>query len=90
MKWFLSSKNIDEVVEAEDQWAAFDTLRERDLFDFGLVVEAQPVRETGEAAIAIRTSALFGRWGNRVAAQYFIGAAKERGLPDTSDVDLQP
>ena len=90
MKGFLTSKNIDEVVEADDRWAAFDTLRGRDLHDFGLVVEAQPVRETVDAAIAIRTSALFGRWGDRVAAQYFIGTAKERGLPDTSDTDLQP
>ena len=88
MKWFLNSKNIDEIVEASDSWEAFDTLRDRPLADFGSVVEVQPTNETRETAIAIRTSALFGRWGNRVAALYFIGVAKELGLPDTSDTDL--
>lgn len=89
MKWFVSSKNIDEVVEAADRWEAFDTLRDRPAEDFGLIVEVQPVRETQEEAVAIRTSALFGkRWGRPEIAERFIAAAVAQGLGDTTEVDL--
>jgi hypothetical protein len=88
MKWFLSSKAIDEIVEAMDQWEAFDTLQDRDPSDFGLIVEAQPVRETADAAIAVRSSMLFARWGRADIAKRFIAAAVELGLPDTTDSDV--
>ena len=88
MKWLVSTKNIDEVVEAADQWEAFDSLRGREAIEFGLVVEAQPAQETAEAAIAIRTSALFGRWGDAGTARLFIKAGIQYGLPDTSAEDL--
>ena len=87
MKWFLSTKNIDEVVEASDQWEAFDCLKGRPPTDFGLVVVAQPVRETGEKSIAVRTSNLFSRWGDIDAARLFIASAVALGLPDTTVSD---
>ncbi len=89
MRWMVSTRNIDIVVEAGDQWGAFDSLRGYPLTDFGLVVEAQPVQETVEQAIAIRTSALFGRWGDAATARLAIAAAMKMGLPDTSEDDLR-
>ena len=88
MKWFLNSKNIDEVVEAEDQWEAFDTLRNRDVGDFGIIVTAQRTNVTMDEAIAVRTAALFGRWGEPEVGRAFIERGMELGLPDTSKDDL--
>lgn len=88
MKWFLTSKDIDEMVEAVDQWQAFDSLQNRSADDFGLIVEAQPVKETRAESIAIRTSMLFGRWGRIEEAKQFIGVGVHAGLPDTTDTDI--
>lgn len=88
MKWYVTSKNIDEIVEAADQWEAFDSLRSWPVDDFGLIVEAQPVRETVEESIGIRTSKLFARWHRVDEAKLFIATAIELGLPDTS-ADLE-
>jgi hypothetical protein len=88
MRWFVSTKDIDEIVEASDQWEAFNSLKGRSPDEFGLVVEVQPVRETSEAAIAVRTSKLFGLWGDPVIAKQFIEAAIALGLPDTTKEDL--
>ena len=89
MKWFLSSKDIDEVVEAIDQWEAFDSLQDRDPDDFGLIVQAQPVRETVDTSVGVRSSMLFARWGRAGIARRFIDAAVELGLPDTTDLDMR-
>ena len=88
MKWYVTSKNIDEIVEAINQWEAFDSLSTRSADDFGLVVEAQPVNETEEESFAIRTLLLFARWNRPEEAQLFIAAAIKQGLPDTS-ADLE-
>ncbi len=88
LKWFVRSKNFDEIVEAHDSGDAFDLLQSRPIDDFGLVVEAQPVNETQAEAIAIRTSMLFARWGRIEEAKQFIAAAVLRGLPDTTDTDI--
>lgn len=88
MQWFVSTRDIDEIVEAPDQWAAFDSLQGRPAADFGLVVEVQPVRETAEKAIGVRTARLFARWGDPVTARRFIEAAVKMGLPDTTAKDL--
>lgn len=42
IRWHLKSFAINEVVEADDQWEAWDTLSERPLEDFGLIVMAEP------------------------------------------------
>ncbi len=87
-KWYVTTKDIDEVVEAADQWEAFDSLRSRAASEFGLVVEAQPVNETRDESMAVRTSLLFNRWGYPEIARRFIEAAVAAGLPDTSESDL--
>lgn len=88
MKWDVTSKNIEEIVEAADQWEAFDSLSTRSADDFGLVVEAQPVNETAEESFAVRTSMLFARWNRPDEARLFVDAAIRQGLPDTSIADL--
>lgn len=88
MKWYVTSKNIDEIVEAANQWEAFDSLSSRTADDFGLVVEAQLVNETVEESFGVRTSKLFARWNRPEEARLFIAAAISLGLPDTS-VDLE-
>ncbi len=87
MKWFLTSKDIDEIVEADDQWQAFDSLQNRSSDDFGLIVEAQPVNETQAESIGVRSSMLFYRWGRAGEAQQFIQAAVLAGLSDTTARD---
>ena len=90
MQWYLSTAKIDEIVEANDQWEAYDTLRARPVIDFALLVEAQPVNETAEAGVCIRTSALFARWGRLDDARTAIANAVAVGMPDTSAEDLAP
>ncbi len=88
MKWFLTSKGIEEIVEAVDQWQAFDSLQNRSVDDFGLIVEAQPVNETRDEAIGVRTSLLFGRWGRTDEARQLIKVAVQHGLSDTTEQDI--
>lgn len=91
MKWMLESREIDEVVEARDQWEAYDTLKDRPLGDFGLIVTAQPANETNEHAVGVRTAFLFGtRWGDPIAAKAFVERGIELGLPDTTEQDILP
>ena len=88
-KWFVTSGKIDEIVEASDQWDAFDSLRDRAVGDFGLVVEAQPVNETVDGSIVTRTSMLLGRWGRDDEARRFIKAVVAQGGPDTTATDIR-
>ena len=91
MKWYVTTAKIDEIVEAEDQWEAYDFLRDRPVTEFALVVEAQPVNETADEGVCIRTTALLVRWGRIDDAKTVIAAAIASGLPDTSvEDDLPP
>ena len=87
-KWMVSTKNIDIVVDAEDQWEAFAALKTREPEEFGMVVEAQRADQTGEEAFSVRTSHLFGKWGRNDIAVRFIKQAIAMGLPDTGADDL--
>ncbi len=87
MKWYVTTKDIDNVVEADDQWEAFDSLCTQPADVFGIVVEAQPVNETQAESYAIRTSLLMGRWGRIDEAKLFIEEAVKLGLPDTTEID---
>ena len=89
MKWYVrTGKNIDIIVEAKDQWEAFDFLLPYEPREFGLISEAQPTNETEEGSFAVRTSVLFGRWGMPEIAAAFIRSAMAVGLPDTSETDI--
>ncbi len=83
--WHLRSRAINEVVRAEDQFAAWNTLRDRPAEDFGLVVEAEP-DENGDP-IPVRTSALMFSWRRDDDAEAFVAAAVAQGLPDTTGAD---
>lgn len=84
--WHLRSRAIDEVVRAEDQFAAWETLRDRPATDFGLVVTAEP-GEDEQQAIPIHTSALMFAWDRDDEAELFIAVAVENGLGDTTEAD---
>lgn len=87
--WVVQSGSMVEVVKAEDQWEAFDTLKERELEQFGMLVVATPEFGGDAEAIAVRTSMLFGkRWGRPDIAHRIIADAIEMGLPDTSEADI--
>jgi hypothetical protein len=85
--WHLRSAAVDEFVRAPNQFAAWETLRDRPTADFGLVVTA----EADESAdpIVVRTSALMFWWGRDDEAEAFVGAAVANGLPDTTTADRQ-
>ena len=83
--WQLRSRAINEVVQAADQFAAWDTLSDRAAEDFGLIVEAEP-DENGDPFL-VRTSALMFWWGRDGEAEAFIALAIACDLGDTTEVD---
>lgn len=78
IRWHLRSRGIDEVVEAADQWEAWDTLRDRSALDFGLIVQAEP--DENADPIPVHTAALMRRWGREDDAAAFDQVAREAGL----------
>lgn len=85
--WRVRTGAIDECVRAEDQFAAWATLRERATADFGLVASAEP-EESGDP-IMVRTSALMAWWGRDSDAAAFVAVAVEAGLPDSTALDRE-
>lgn len=83
--WRLKSGSIDEIVRAADQFTAWDTLCDRPVEAFGLIVTAEP-NESADP-IAIRTSALMFSWGRDKDAADFVTAARLQGLSDTTEAD---
>ena len=83
--WQLRSRAINEVVQAKDQFAAWDTLRDRPADDFGLIVEAEP--DENSDPFLVRTSALMFSWGRDEEAAAFVSCAVANGLSDTTEVD---
>lgn len=83
--WHLRSRAIDELVQAADQFAAWDTLRDRPLEDFGLIVTAE--RDEDADPIGVHTSGLMFWWGRDDDAKRLIALAIENGLPDTTAAD---
>lgn len=87
-RWHLKSGSISEVVHAPDQWAAYDTLRDRPAEDFGCIVVAEP-DEGPDYAYPIRTSILMFQWFRDDDARRFIERMMElEDMPDTTDEDL--
>lgn len=86
MDWALSSKDIQITVVAEDQFEAFDELKDYGNHRFGLVVEAQPIGKSEGEAFVIRTSALMARWGRNVDSEAFSRAGESAGMGYISDV----
>jgi hypothetical protein len=76
--WLIKTKDITEVVDAPDQFAAWDTLSERPMNEFGLIVTAEQ-NEDGNP-IGIHTAALMRRWDRQSAAQLFDQLARSKGL----------
>lgn len=76
--WVLTSKGISEIVRAEDQWEAWDTLRERDATDFGLLVSAEA--NESDDPIPVQTETLMRRWDRIADADQFHAKAREMGL----------
>lgn len=79
MLWHLRSAAIDELVRADDQWEAWDTLRERPIEDFSLVVVAEP-NEDADASIPVQTAMLMRRWERDQDADLCDEAARRAGL----------
>jgi hypothetical protein len=86
--WRIRSGEIDELVRAPDQIAAWDTLRDRPLEAFGVVASAEP--DESADPIYVRTSALMFRWGRDNDARVIIRMAVDLvGLPDTTVADQE-
>lgn len=86
-RWNLRSGDINEFVYAADQWVAFDILKERSAFEFGLIVEAEP--DENDDPFLVRTSLLMYRWHRDSDAERFISRGMEEGMPDTTAEDLK-
>lgn len=76
--WHVRSRTINEVVHAADQWEAWDTLRDRDAAEFGLIAVAEP--DESADPIPVQTAALMRRWGRDEDAEKFDALAREKGL----------
>lgn len=86
-RWMLTSGTIRELATAADQWAAFDTLRDRSPLEFGLIVAAEPNEQGEGESIPVRTSLLMTRWGRSVDAKAFVKAAVKAGMPNSTRAD---
>lgn len=76
--WHVCSREINEIVRAADQWEAWDTLRYRSAFDFGLIVTAEPNEDADP--IPVHAATLMRRWGRDQDAEAFDQIAREAGL----------
>jgi len=85
-EWHLRSRGIDEIVVAEDQHAAWNTLRTRPVEDFGLIVTANATGDDGDT-IGQHTSRLMLEWGRTEDAYAFAERARSKGLPDRIGLD---
>ncbi len=83
--WRIQSRAIDEVVQAEDQFEAWNTLRDRSTPDFGLIVSAEP--DENADPFYVYTSALMTLWGREEDAVVFREIALAAGLHDTTQSD---
>ena len=77
-RWMIRSGSLSAVIEAPDQWAAWDTWRGQDRYQFGLVATAE-ADENGDP-IPVKTSALMERWGRQHDADEFHALAHSYGL----------
>lgn len=83
--WVVQSGSISEAVRADDQWGAWDQIRDRDIADFGYAATAEP-DENGDPFM-VRASLLLYRWGRDDDARLMQAAAIANGYPDTSEQD---
>lgn len=81
----MRSLGESRIVQAEDQWGAFDALRDLPLSAFGLVVSAEP--DESANPILARTSMLLCRWGREADFKAAVASAVEQGLDDTTEAD---
>jgi hypothetical protein len=80
--WRLRSLGIDEVVQAEDQFEAWDMLSDRPVEDFGLVVVAEPDEDADP--IPVQTETLMRRWERNADAELFHALAVAHGLKESA------
>lgn len=86
MLWHISGGDISEFVHADDQFQAWDTLRDRSAYDFGLIMKAEP--NENDDPFLVRTSMLMRRWGRIDDAKKFVSRGMECGMPDTAMEDI--
>lgn len=84
-RWLVQSGGISEIVNAADQWQAWDCLRDYATDQFGLATTAEP-DENGDPFM-VRTSLLMYRWGRDDDAREIQESAIENGWPDTTTED---
>ena len=77
--WRVRSRAINETVRAQDQWGAWNTLRNRPLADFGLLTVAIPNDNEAEA-IPVHTATLMRRWDRLSDARLCDAVARDKGL----------
>lgn len=76
----IRTGEVNEIVQADDQWEAWDTLRDRPILDFGLIATAEP-DESGDP-ILVKTADLMRRWDRDDDAEEFDKIAKLAGLTE--------
>lgn len=77
--WTLRTGSIREDAVEADQWAAWNTLRNRAAEDFGLIAVAIPNGDE-ERMIPVQTAALMRTWGRTEDAARFDDLARSKGL----------
>jgi len=77
-RWVVEFAGGSLIVQAPDQWGAWDALRDRRLEDFGLICSAEP-NENGDPFL-VQTETLMRRWGRETDADLCHEAAVKEGL----------
>ena len=83
----VRSREINKLVRARDQFEAWDTLRDRDIHEFGLIASAET--DESDDPIVIHTAALMFSWGRDEDALRLIELAVANDLPDTTEADRE-
>jgi hypothetical protein len=81
-RWTVGYAAGREIVEAADQHAAWNTLRNRPLEDFGLIVTALREGDDEGERIAVHTTALLLTWGRDDEARFLLDALAAAGVDD--------
>jgi len=85
--WNIQLGAGERTIEAVDQHAAWNTLRNEPLESFGLIVTAKREGQSEDERIGVHTAALLLTWGRDEEARWLLDALAAAGV-ESRDTDL--
>lgn len=87
--WIVESGQYSGIAEANDQWEAYNALKDEPPESLGQIVIARRLHNPDDEFFPCRTSMLYGiRWNKPEIARRFITDGIKNGLPDTTSRDI--